>query len=357
MSPERSRASTEVDTRPRIELPSLTSLRWLAASLVFLHHWRLGPVWLYEAGSSGVSFFFILSGFILVWSARGPVAPRRFYRRRFARIFPAEVVSTAFYIVVALAIGRISSKRDLALTFFTLTQLQVWVPIREVFYAGNLVVWSLADEAFFYALFPFLLLRLRVLGARRVAQVAALAVVVSIAVPLLVRPETRQEFGYWFVYVNPVYRLAEFVLGMCLALLLVRGVLPRVHALLWALLAVAAYVVAGLLPLYMSYVALTLVPYALVIVACAQLDLDGRTPRPLGAPMALVLGRWSFAFYLLHFTVIKAFLYRFDVFEASPGAQFAIVVASYLVSTVGAALLYRLVEQPAERWLRPSGPG
>ena len=66
-------------------LDSLTSLRWFAASAVFLRHagvqLGLGP-----QGATGVSFFFILSGFVLSRATSGPPDARAFYRRRAARI-------------------------------------------------------------------------------------------------------------------------------------------------------------------------------------------------------------------------------------------------------------------------------
>lgn len=64
---------------------------------------------------AGVSFFFILSGFVLVWSFRSSDTPGEFYRRRFARIVPAYVAMC----VVALAVpplthNPIGSLHDLA---------------------------------------------------------------------------------------------------------------------------------------------------------------------------------------------------------------------------------------------------
>lgn len=47
-------------------------------------------------GRSGVTFFFVLSGFLLAWSARPGDRARSFYRRRFARIYPAYLSSLVF---------------------------------------------------------------------------------------------------------------------------------------------------------------------------------------------------------------------------------------------------------------------
>src|SRR3954466_10818588 len=92
-------------TPPAIDqLRSLTGIRWLAALLVFAYHvhviryFRDGPAgtvvdWLFGAGVTGVSFFFVLSGFVLAWSARDGDPPRSFWLRRIARVYPVHLVT------------------------------------------------------------------------------------------------------------------------------------------------------------------------------------------------------------------------------------------------------------------------
>src|SRR4051812_40535867 len=96
--------------RTRPHLPSLTGLRWFAALAVFFHHSAFAWNWnqtvtagyseLARPGSTGVTFFYMLSGFVLAWSPPDRDTPRPFYRRRFARIAPAYWVATLIAIVV-----------------------------------------------------------------------------------------------------------------------------------------------------------------------------------------------------------------------------------------------------------------
>lgn len=71
-------------------LDSLTGLRWWAAFGLFAYHMtNVAPLpgqSLFYVGNYGVSFFFVLSGFVLTWSARPHITVRQFYFRRFARI-------------------------------------------------------------------------------------------------------------------------------------------------------------------------------------------------------------------------------------------------------------------------------
>src|SRR6266853_1107259 len=103
------------DARPR--LPALTSLRFFAAFHVVIFHFQamqifIGPAWfqkLSSIGYVGVSFFFVLSGFILVYTYAGRDTPARdFWRARFARIYPAFAFSLLltgpFFFFVAIKI-------------------------------------------------------------------------------------------------------------------------------------------------------------------------------------------------------------------------------------------------------------
>jgi len=100
-------------------LPSLTGLRFLAAVGVFLFHTSLlvspsGPMNPFAdqgvatayasvfgiAGFAGVSFFFVLSGFVLTWSSRPGEPTRSFLRRRVVKIYPNHVVIWAISLLL-----------------------------------------------------------------------------------------------------------------------------------------------------------------------------------------------------------------------------------------------------------------
>src|SRR5580693_9914155 len=157
--------------RPR--LPALTSLRFFAAFHVVIFHLLAtqvvrGPDWfqkLSSVGYVGVSFFFVLSGFILVYTYAGRnLSLKDFWRARFARIYPAYAFSLLFtapfffFAVLKLDIPFFAwPKVHLKLASgLVITLLQAWVPPAAL--TWNSVAWSLSVEAFFYLLFPFLIL-------------------------------------------------------------------------------------------------------------------------------------------------------------------------------------------------------
>jgi peptidoglycan/LPS O-acetylase OafA/YrhL len=77
-------------------------MRFVAATAVVLHHYEhkreLFPAWVHSFGYQAVTFFFMLSGFILTYvhsntenqvTSSLNVSNRKFWTLRIARIFPA----------------------------------------------------------------------------------------------------------------------------------------------------------------------------------------------------------------------------------------------------------------------------
>lgn len=345
-------------------LPSLTGLRFWAALLVVLYHLArkvgevplLGPLAWY--GRSGVTFFFVLSGFVLAWTYDGvPTTVRRFVRRRFARIWPLHALSTAVSLGADAAIGV---ALPLAAALWSLPLVHPWV--RETVFGGNPASWSLGAEAWFYLLFPFLLRALaprRRLWAPLAAACAVLGPALWAAGALL--PDDPAVRG-WLLDYLPLTRTPQFVLGVVTGLAVRRGRLPRVP------LAAAATAVAGwhllLVPWHAAapdsawwgpYSASQLFPaplFAALLVAAAQRDLTpSGGPRLLAGRAAVRLGEWSYAWYLVHEIGIRCWLAVAG--RPAPGPATA---ALWLLLAAGSLLvagaLYRWVERPCERALR-----
>jgi peptidoglycan/LPS O-acetylase OafA/YrhL len=155
-------------------LPSLTGMRFLAALLVFAFHsslplptirmiksegmWHRYYWGASQAGAFGVTFFFVLSGFVLTWSARPGDTMPGFWRRRFVKIVPNYVLTWA--ISMAFFAAAVTPAWEAVANLF---MLQSWWPNFGVNFSVDTPAWSLGVEAVFYALFPVLLI-----GAKRI---------------------------------------------------------------------------------------------------------------------------------------------------------------------------------------------
>ena len=354
-----------MDVRPSgpTHLRSLTGLRFFAAMGVVLYHLSLYFTPLdhsldaFGYGFTGVSFFFVLSGFVLTWSHREGDSTRKFYRNRLARVWPLHAVTTFLSTLVPSMAASATIWPALP---FVLTLTQAWVPAGGYVASFNGVSWSLSCEAFFYLSFPFLI---RMLGKEQKTGLLAGFVYGSIvALGIYVSVSFSGAAVNYLLGTMPLYRLGEFVLGMSLALMIGRGWRPRLrlsHAVavtlgLYGSLMLASIVASGgATPVPATYANLVMLPgFIAVIAAAATNDLRGPGKGPASNTMVR-LGRWSFALYLVHELVIRLAKPLVDGLDAAGALAVSalVVVASVAIS----GLLYEFVESPAEKWLRAAG--
>ncbi|RKN45435.1 acyltransferase family protein [Micromonospora endolithica] len=348
---------------PATRLPSLTGLRWVAALLVFAFH--VGTMRIvaepavktvldkaFALGLSGVEFFFILSGFVLVWSYRDGEPRRSFLRRRVAKIYPNHLVT--FLVALAVAFWFADPVAPWA-AVGNLFLVQAWIPLDGYFYSVNNVSWSLSCELAFYLCLPLVLpwLRRARAGALWAVVVAVPLLIVALWPAQLLVPE---ENRWWFTQVFPVVRSFEFWLGVAAAELLRRGRWRGPNLTVASVLFVVTWVVAALWIRAELWAALLAVAYLLVITAAADADVRGRRTPWRSRPMVW-LGEVSFAFYLVHVLVMTTVLRLTGYWGTGlDGWRGPLVVLGFLLLTLLlAAALHRWVELPMMRRLGPSG--
>ena len=206
-----------------LRLEQLTSLRFFAALAIVFHH-LAGQMGVGAASvnlGQGVSFFFVLSGFILAYVY--PHLPDRkaiagFWRARVARIWPAHVAS------FLLGWWLLGYKIEPATAIAYLALVQAWVPSWNFYFSYNAVAWSISTEFFFYLCFPFLLHRWSTTWRVKLGGAALLLLVLlwacsALALPALVSSsgDAFQPSQHGLIYINPLSRVLEFIVGMAVA--------------------------------------------------------------------------------------------------------------------------------------------
>jgi peptidoglycan/LPS O-acetylase OafA/YrhL len=364
--------AAEPDSRPRLSrLPSLTGLRFPAALAVFAHHAFL-PIpplrlladdttenrladWFGQAGGLGVSFFFVLSGFVLTWSARDRDTARDFWRRRFVKIYPNYVVTWA------LALGLFAMYYTSGgVAVANLLMLQVWTPEYMTNFSVNAPSWSLAVEAVFYLSFPLLLAVFRRIDPARLKYWTGGAIAAVVATPALAyallpdgpRIPSGHESSvaqYWFSYVLPPVRMVDFALGILVALAVKHGRWHDIGMVRSGLLLAACYALTFYVPYLYGQRAVMIVPIVLLVAATAKADVEGRFTLFRGRAMVW-LGEISFAFYLLHYITLCSLRWALGPDRMfSTGAGLAMIVGAAGVTVLMSWALYARVEVPLVR--------
>ncbi|MFF7654690.1 acyltransferase family protein [Streptomyces sp. NPDC007983] len=357
-------------------LPSLTALRWFPALAVFACHIvqrgffadrRVGAALMRitTLGSIAVSVFFVLSGFILTWSARDGDSVATFWRRRFAKIYPLHFVTFIMSALIIFSIGEPvlpgGSVWDGLVP--NLLLMQSWLPEPRIVSGFNTPSWSLSCEFAFYLTFPLWYRLVRKIPVRRLWWCAAALAAAVICVPFVTSQfpasaETAPGMPLnelWFAHWLPPVRMLEFVLGIVMALILRAGVWRGPGVGISALLLAAAFGLSQVVPPMFTIAACSILPVALLITALADADVRGRRTG-LRSALLVKLGEWSFAFYLVHFMVIR---YGQRLMGGELGYQrlwgtaeaIVLSLAMLAVSIVLAGLLHTVVERPCMRLL------
>ena len=324
------------DAARRRQLPSLTGARFVAAVAVVVYHlwrwdaWAVPGVVEHVVGglSVAVSFFFVLSGFVLAWSGLRDDGSLRlpataFWRGRLRRLAPTFWLATVVALPTALALLHRSGLQGAELAraigvdaALSLSFLQAFVPGHEL--AINPPAWSLSAEMFFSLLFPLLappLFRLR--AGTAVAALVSLWLLSWLpgVLYLVLDPDGLSAAGIAIDHrahavvldvlrYHPLLRLPEFLAGIVAARLFLDG--RRVPA--WAAV-VAVLAVAVVMAVLALGLPAPLVHNGLLVPAFIMLVLALASTSPTTSPtMALsTSSRWwqrlgdsSYALYLLH---------------------------------------------------------
>jgi peptidoglycan/LPS O-acetylase OafA/YrhL len=388
----------------RPQLHALTSLRFFAALHVVLFHGQDyifpslgGREWLRNliaTGQNSVSFFFVLSGFILAYTYLGPPQEGRlrrgpFWAARFARVYPVYffglLVATPIVILGFLHDGATLGRFAVAAAT-VVTLVQSWAP--QFALAWNGPGWSLSVEAFFYLVFPFLAPALWPLGRRGLLVCLALFWGLAQVGPAL---HALAPAGGWLgignappdfwvavqdnvpyerladpwsavVQYDPLVRLPEFLFGVALGRLHLWDAAGPSRSIAWSAAAVAgaAALLAALalgpavIPAthYLFFKNGLLAPLDGLLIYGLARARDGSPSRWLSVGLLVVLGEASYALYILHLPL--RFLMQAAARALSGASQlgwpfFAVYVAAAVLVSV---LVLRRVEEPARRFLR-----
>jgi peptidoglycan/LPS O-acetylase OafA/YrhL len=381
-------------------LHSLTSTRFFAAMWVLMMHFAsvgaLGPTdsasangtflrfWL-ATGGSAVGFFFVLSGFILAHTYHQrlhdntPTQRLRFWHARVARIYPNYLLALGLTTASAITLGQLGVQPWSTCTLsqcagswlLSLVPLQSWFADSQIQQLWNAPGWSIATEAFFYALFPWLLRPTMALARRwgwwsigifwllQNLMFAALSLYTTQA-----SPELQAGLTWWQERL-PLLRLPEFLMGISVwtlynrqsadkesyttppslrtgqALMLIAALIfiwylpaPAVTSALRIPLSGKAYLLAA--PLFATLI------YWL---ATTERQQPEKLSRLLSSPTLITLGQASYALYIIHWFGLQSLFIAFNK-QGQPPVWAGYLTVMLLVG--GSLLVHRWFERPMQ---------
>ena len=115
-----------------------------------------------EQGYTSVSFFLLLSGFVLAYNysdraQKGQLSARNFWIARVSRLYPIYLVALLISLGMLMEEWHVRTHAQFAWgVALTPLMLQGWSPSLSTFW--NTPAWTMCTEAFFYLIFPLVIL-------------------------------------------------------------------------------------------------------------------------------------------------------------------------------------------------------
>lgn len=341
----------------------LTSLRFLFAILIFLHHYPKGEHSVFPEGYLGVSFFFILSGFVLTLGYQERLFDRKidytsFVKARIAKLYPIHLL--CFVGAAVLMIFSLGYKNILP-AISNLLLLQSWIPQQSYYFSFNAVSWCLSDEMFFYFVFPFML---AFIAKTKRTTIFSLFILVFCLYLLLIQV-VPEPYLHAVFYINPLVRSFDFCVGILLCFLFrfiqkkreqkikkITGLQSTGLEILVILLAVLFVYYSSTVPQVYRYAVYYWIPMSCIILLFSILrESNGLVTQILSNKYLVIAGNASFCFYMIHTLVIQAcqVILKKTGLEINWTLEFIIALS---LTLFGSIVCYYKFEKPMNQFIK-----
>lgn len=356
-------------------IPALTGVRFLAGLFVFLFHYKPlkgsdNPlarqlVGMFNEMYTGVGLFFVLSGFLIcyIYYSTAQLEKgflKKYFVRRFARIFPIFFLLTTAYFIYWAFHGK-DDWKFLGIYFANITLIKGFS--QSLMFTGIFQTWSLTVEETFYFLAPLIFI------LHKKYKVFWLQVPVLVGFGLLcvlifsIFPIMGFFQDNYFMFMATFFgRCFEFFVGMKLALIVLargRQMAPVNTRMKFPAATAAGIILIILCLLLMSSIRAgagvehatrtvqglminnLLFPSAVVIFFYGLIYERSWVERFFASRPIELLGKSSYAFYLIHAGFVADFVYPLMRWTA----------LNFVALQVLAILIFVLIERPLYQWI------
>lgn len=195
----------------------------------------------FEAGGSwGASVFFVLSGFLMFYSYYGTGRIKtygllhsiKFGVNKIKKIYPLHIVTMSMMVLLTLFVYRDNPGiiiKDISSKFIVDSLLlQSWFPNMDIYFSLNAVSWYLSVSVFLYIVFPAILFCFEKYRDKKTAvSVIVILLLLQFIMAFAVhyaqpRIGCNINIVHWFVYIFPLSRIQEFIIGCNLGYIFVK---------------------------------------------------------------------------------------------------------------------------------------
>lgn len=304
-----------------MRIEQLNFTRFIAAiSIVIYHYGKEVSIFyndytsfIFRQANVGVSYFFILSGFIMIiaYGTREKINFLKYLNNRFARIYPVYLL--AILLILGIKLFKNIDKIDLILN---LSMLQSWIHNKAL--TLNYPGWSLSVELFFYLTFPLLFNYFY--SKKKLKHISVWIVLFFILSQTIYHLIINGfiELPYYSIvdiYYHPLMHFNEFLIGNLAGLYFIKKLKSKQkNYIVPILLTIIILIILLKFPLGLSYhnglFSIVFVPFIILL----SLSNDKLT-KLFSKNIFVFLGEISFGIYILQAPVWTIFSdYRMDKF-------------------------------------------
>ena len=304
---------------------TLQSMRFIFCILILINHFfeSTGKLHFYYGGDAGVTFFFILSGFVLSMGCgasikNGTFKYIQFLRKRLTKIYPLHLVTFTIALCMSFVAGV---KFNITKTILHVFMLQEFTLSEDMLRYGTGLSWFLGALFFCYLLFPFLYRQLIISRNKVFGALLTIYILLALSIESCCNNSAIDDFMFAF----PPLRVIDFAVGIIAYRLYTapfsihfRQWIDRQSATKLSILEIIivvsvsalTYIPYCLLPSWIRFAPLFWLPFSLLIYWFAISSNNKGIITKLLSQRALVfLGNISFEIYMLHGIVITAFVF------------------------------------------------
>lgn len=344
----------------RDDIQSLTGLRGLAAWWVVIYHFRdpiapyISPLFfrIIQHGYLAVDLFFILSGFVIYLNYHQDFETlttanlKKFFIKRFARIYPLHITILVVYLVNPLAIyffskiGSLEGRYDFGYYILSVLLIQNWGFTHTLMW--NIPAWSISTETAAYLGFPFIVWLINKIKVHSAFVGIALFALAIATVALVFNAFAASTLDDNIPAIGLIRCLLQFNMGMILCRVYLDHYSTIMAKAWWFMLSSGVILATGFTVGLPDFI---FIPFAYSLLLLGMTNAKIFPTLVFSSKPVVFLGNISYSTYLVHYFIKDWVKFLSDDIAIT---NFVIYIAVTLVASI---FLYQMIENPGRRIL------